>query len=116
MAVLNNLTLEGRLTSDTGEVSTSNGGNKYIRANIATNMGKDKKPMFMNVIAMGYEAERLAKTPKGTKIIVQGGLTPNNNKEGAQIGVNVLADIVIVVPKEEKVVQEKVEETAFPWD
>lgn len=122
MAVLNTVILEGRLFKDheEGALKTSSNGNRYIKFGIAVFQGKNVSPMFVNVTAFNYEADRIAPCGKGQAVIVHGHLNPTKNKEEKQTGLDVIADIIICMEKKaEPKVEEKPKQTetsVYPWD
>ena len=119
MAVLNTVILEGRMFQDheAGALKTSNNGNRYIRFGIAVYQGKNVSPMFVNVTAFNYEADRVASCGKGQTIILQGHLNPSKNKEQKQTGLDVIADTIVCMDKKAEVkVEPQEQESPFPWD
>lgn len=117
MAVLNSVVLEGRLFQDfeDGALKTGSNGMRYIKFGVAVYQGKDSSPMFINVTAFNYEADRVSKCGKGQTVIIQGHLNPIRNKEKKQTGTEVIADIIICMDRK---AQPKVEpqEEVYPWD
>lgn len=84
----NNFVFSGRLTAD----ATTNASQNYARFTLAHNFGKDKDPLFLDFVMFNKNGKKDIKIPfdllkKGSPVIVEGYLRPDNftNKEGKTI-------------------------------
>jgi len=119
--MINNITLEGRLTKDI-ELKTFNE-TKVINNTIAVYGGKDKDntdiTYFFDFKGFNYVAEQLSKNAqKGSKIVLNGSLKQDKweSEDKTMSKVIIYADnIAIMGTKQEPKKEEKPSEDDMPW-
>jgi single-stranded DNA-binding protein len=118
--MINNVALEGRFLKDTDEVRKSSTGNSFVSFTICVSRKKDEAPMFVNCTAFGFQADRVAKLgKKGCTALISGNLSPAVNKEGKQIGLNLLVDQMSIFSKNNVMAEDTPtisnDDSVFPW-
>lgn len=114
---MNAVVLIGLIGKDV-EINTSKAGKPYCRFNVATtSVQKDAEPItnWINCVAFGKNAEKLAGVKKGARVWVDGTLTSGSyEKNGAKVfTLNVTVNHIATAPKQEAVKQEAVQETTL---
>ena len=115
---MNNILIQGNLVNDV-TLGTSQDGKKYCYGKIAVNQGKDrngvdKKAMFFDFTAFGYDAETLSMVAKkGDSIVLSGRLEEDESEKDGKTYTNkrIVANVAKALVKRPK--EETTEEDPF---
>lgn len=126
---MNQIVIYGKLGKQP-ELRYSKAGKPFCTASVATServkdasgQWVDSEPTWHNIIAHGYEAEKLACLSKGSGIVVFGKITVNKStsKDGVErIYTNILASKIVpeffINPRENSVEKEEVSDDEIPF-